>query len=524
MLSTTKSLRQTKMILQEYKTAAGEIILYNGVPDLQQLEKLANGYGDIWHSSFEQGCKNAFPDLAHQSSVLFWYINDFEGLAECVSWRVNPNHFAIRKSAWEILGGFDIDYESSLMKALDFAYNALRTQGAIPLYVKGLFPNVESKKIVISDNDRYVFYRKNFKIEHSLFMLYRKGWWKWNEWSAFFYAKKHFFQIRKRPLYPPKTLNELKGKPTVSYIIPTMSRQYFTIRLLEDLAKQTYPPNQVIVVDATPENVRDESLYQGHQFPFELIVRWQKTKGSCRARNEAIEICTGDYIVFGDDDIRVPVDFIENHIRLLQTYNAGGCNGLDIMAQNPSQDLKNLELRLEQLGKRRWFVGSAQMFSNANSCVKREYVNQLIGNDINYDGGYGEDGDFGISLLKLGIPVLYNPFSANLHLKPATGGYRFWGSQAKIMGKKRKKQPWELDTPVKWVRPVPSPTLMYQFYKQFTPQQVFEFRKKYFFLYLFKGSKITFLLRLIKLPYRQIQFNKSIFYAKKLLALGVRTK
>ena len=54
------------------------------------------------------------------------------------------------------------------------------------------------------------------------------------------------------------------------------------------------------------------------------------------------------------------------------------------------------------------------MFSNANSCVKKEYVDLLVGNDINYDGGYGEDGDFGISLLKLGIPVLHNPFSANL--------------------------------------------------------------------------------------------------------------
>jgi glycosyltransferase involved in cell wall biosynthesis len=53
----------------------------------------------------------------------------------------------------------------------------------------------------------------------------------------------------------------------------------------------------------------------------------QITQGSCRARNEAIALCV-DYIVFGDDDIRIPPDFIENHIRLLQTYNASACNGL----------------------------------------------------------------------------------------------------------------------------------------------------------------------------------------------------
>ena len=68
------------MIFKEYKTINGELILYRGSPNFDKLEQLAIGYGDIWHSSFEQGYKNAFQDLAIQSSVLFWYINDFEDL------------------------------------------------------------------------------------------------------------------------------------------------------------------------------------------------------------------------------------------------------------------------------------------------------------------------------------------------------------------------------------------------------------------------------------------------------------
>jgi len=512
------------MILQEYKTTSGEIILYNGNPDLAQLDQLAAGYGDLWHTSFEQGYKNAFMELAHQSSVLFWYINDFENLDVAVSWRINPHHFAIRKLAWETLGGFDNDYENIQMQALAFGYNALRTQGVVPLYVKGLFDSNQMENVKISARDRYVFYIKNFKVDHALFMLYRKGLWNLKEWNAFLYAKKNFRQITSRPIFPPRELQSIEGEPTVSYIIPTMLRQDFTLRLLDDLSKQTYKPTQVVIVDATPENVRDESLYDQKNYTFELTVIWQQSKGSCRARNEAIALCKGEYIVFGDDDIRIPPVFIENHIRFIQTYDAGGCNGLDIMATNPTQDLENLKQRLAALDERRWFAGSTQMFSNANSCVKKEYVDRLVGNDINYDGGYGEDGDFGISLVKLGIPVLHNPFSVNLHLKPPSGGYRFWGTQAKIMGKKRKTQPWELDSPVKWIRPVPSPTLMYQFHKQFTPQQINEFRHKYFFLFLFKGPKASFILRLLHVPYKQLQFNRSIFYAKKLLALGVRTK
>lgn len=156
------------MTLQEYKTTTGEIILYNGSPDFAKLEQLASGYGDIWHSSFEQGYKNAFMDLMHQSSVLFWYINDFDHLDECVSWRINPNQFAIRKSAWEILNGFNPDYQGVQMQAFDFGYNALRTQGAVPLYVKGLFATNEKEEIQISAKDRYVFYIKNFKDRKSV--------------------------------------------------------------------------------------------------------------------------------------------------------------------------------------------------------------------------------------------------------------------------------------------------------------------------------------------------------------------
>jgi hypothetical protein len=64
---------------------------------------------------------------------------------------------------------------------------------------------------------------------------------------------------------------------------------------------------------------------------------------------------------------------------------------------------------------------------------------------------------------------------------------------------------------------------MYGILKHFTPQQVIEYKKKHFFLYLFKGKKQSFLYRLIRIPYKSIQFNKSLFYAKKLLNLGKRT-
>jgi glycosyltransferase involved in cell wall biosynthesis len=508
--------------LKEYVTQSGEIILYNGNPDFNKLEILSRGAGDIWHSSFEQGYKNAFPELVYQTAVFFWYLNDFDNLDQCVSWRVNPNAFAVRKSVWQITKGFDSDYENYQMQALDFGFQCIRFLGGVPLYVKDLFSLSEKENILISQKDRHLFFRKNFKTSHAVYMIYRLGLWKISEWKSLFYAKNKYKKKVWTATIPPRKLLDIQGNPSVSYIIPTMFRQEYTLQLLGDLANQKYKPTQVVVVDATPQSDRDETAYQQRGYPFELKVIWQQSKGSCRARNEAIALCSGDYIVFGDDDIRIAADFIENHIRFLQTYDVGACNGLDIRADHHKQDLKDLDDKLTRLDGSLFIAGSTQMFSNANSCVKREFVNQLVGNDINFDGGYGEDSDFGMSLSKIGVTVLANPFSVNLHLKPPSGGYRFWGTQAKIVGKKRKLQPWELNTPVKIVRPVPSPTIMYGIIKQFTPQQFIEYKHKHFSYYLFGGSKFTLLYRLLRLPYKIIQFKKSVFYAKNLINLGIR--
>lgn len=509
------------MEFKTYTTSAGETLLYTGNPDLQILDKLSLGVGDVWHSSFEQGFKNAFSAIQYQTHIAWWYTNDFDNLNECLSWRINPYQFAIRKHIWELFNGFDNAYQSEEMKALSLGYDLIRN-GGIPLYVKGLFANSNDEFRKIPVTDEYLFFRKKFKPGHSLYLWIRKGIWNWRETQAFFNAKKNATFDLHTPVIAPKTLKSIQGNPTVSYIIPTMMRQDYSLQLLNDLNNQTYKPSQVVVVDATPADQRDESLYNPANYTFELIIKWQTSKGSCRARNEGIELCTGDFIVFGDDDIRIAPDYIENHIRLLQTYNAGACNGLDIRADNHLQNLDDLASKRAKHATDK--IGVTAGFNNANSCVRREHVAHLIGNDVNYDGGYGEDSDFGLSLVKSGVVVLYNPFAVNLHLKPAAGGYRWWGAQAKLLGKKRKKQPWELDTPVKWIRPVPSPTIMYYIYKHFKPRQIAEYKIKYFMLYLNRGSKFRLPLRILNIPYKLLQYRKSVWYAKKLVSLGIRYK
>jgi len=505
-----------------YKTKTGEEILYTSDPDLVKLELLANGPGDVWHSSLDQGFKNAYPEIIYQTATFYWFASDLENLKEIVNWRINPFQFAIRKSVWEATKGFDSDYENIVMAAFDLGFNLLRYWGGTVLYVKNLYEPNSSNKPLISTFDKYLFYRKNFKLEHSYYMLFREGFWKYCQWKTLNTVIKKYSYRTSKPQIKVRPLNELKGNPSVSYIIPTMLRQEWTEVLLDDLSKQSYLPKEVVIVDATPPEKRNPQAYTAKKYPFEVIVKWQTSQGSCRARNEAIALCSGDYYVFGDDDVRIPPDFIENHIRFLQTYQVKACNGLDIRADHTQQDLNDLNLKLQSLGNARWKSGTSSTFSNANSCVHCSIIEKLQGNDINFDGGYGEDSDFGLSIFKMGELVLHNPYAVNLHLKPPVGGYRYWGSEAKKKGKIRKKQPWELDNPVKNIQPVPSPTIMYFNLKHFSKNQVQEYRYKYFFLYLFKGSMIQLPKKVLKLPYRILQFNKSVFYAQKLINLGKR--
>ena len=515
-----------KLVLKEYITQSKEVLLYTGSPNLEMLEGLVHTPGDVWHSSLEQGLKNCFQDIKYQTAVYWWFLNDFDQDI-CVNWRININAFVVKKQVWDLFEDSIFNYENIMLSGLDFGFNLLRYQGGIPLYVKGLFVNEEQANLKVSSKDRYCFYLKNFKKHHSYYMLLRQGVFKcFNEFKALKVATSKLGDVKGnvRLNVPLRVLEPLNTKPTVSLVIPTMKRQKFTELLLQDHNEQSYLIKEAVIVDATPEDERDSKYYQKENFKFDIKVKWQTSKGSCRARNEAVDLCTGEYIIFADDDIRILPDFVENHLRVLQTYNAEAANGLDIMATNQSQDLSDLKQRLEDLGEKRWKGGVSQAFSNANSIVKRSLVEELIGNDVNFDGGYGEDSDFGLRILKSGHVVMYNPFSPNLHLKPPQGGYRFWGQQSKITGKKRKKQPWELDKPVKFVTPVPSPTITYGILKHYKKEQRKEWRKKHFFIYLFKKDKKSLPIRLLKLPYKQYQFSKSLKYAKRLMALGPRYK
>ncbi|MGB3591723.1 MAG: glycosyltransferase [Nonlabens sp.] len=506
--------------MKKFTSSTGKVLLYKGTPDQSRLEELADGPGDIWHSGLDQGLTHAFQDLKYQAAVFWWYINDFPNCDQSISWRMPHDEFVVREEIWNLSGKLDQNYIEELMQGLDYGYRMLRYAGAVVLHVKGLFAS-KNHQLEGNDHDLIYFYKKFFKKEHLLFMSYRKGWNDTLGKIGLLASLKPSFYDQESELVPLRPLEPMDGTPTVTYIIPTMLRHDMCVNLLNDLAAQTYHPTQVVIVDATPVEKHTVD-FTAMELPFKVVVQQQISKGSCKARNEALELSTGEFVIFGDDDIRMESTFVENHIRFLQTYNADACNGLDIMADHSEQDLSDLAVKKARLSASFFRAGVSQSFNNANSCVRRKWIDKIGFNDVNYDGGYGEDNDYGLRLAKAGATVLYNPYSVNLHLKPPVGGYRFWGSQAKVTGKKRKKQPWELDDPVTDVVPVPSPTMKYFQLKHFTPEQNEEFREIYFIKQATKNGAAGMLHMMRNKSYRKKQYAESMKYAKALLKLGER--
>ncbi len=149
-------------ILQE-RIIGGEKVLICGTPDLQALEEMVAGSGDLWHSGLQRGCGGLLAELKYWSPVYWYYLNDINPHVRSVSWRVEHGAFAVRSRVWETIGGLDAGYISEQARALDLGFRLIQN-GGIPLHVPGLFEGDTRQTAVncvhIPKRDIYFFFAR----------------------------------------------------------------------------------------------------------------------------------------------------------------------------------------------------------------------------------------------------------------------------------------------------------------------------------------------------------------------------
>lgn len=93
------------------------------------------------------------------------------------------------------------------------------------------------------------------------------------------------------------------SRPTVSVLIPVYNAERYLERCLDSIIDQDYPHVEVVAVDDGSKDGSASILaaYQ-ERYPQVVRVHRQENAGVAAARNKAIELARGSYLMFSDND------------------------------------------------------------------------------------------------------------------------------------------------------------------------------------------------------------------------------
>jgi len=225
----------------------------------------------------------------------------------------------------------------------------------------------------------------------------------------------------------------LEQAPLVSVVIPTLNRYDYLKDVLQDFEKQDYPHFEVLVVDQSEP-------FQPHfykQFPLHIRVIRQEEKALWLARNTAIKEAQGDLIALSEDDVRIPNNWISNHLRCLDFFKAQVSAGVFYPEG-------------QEIPKARSFFAVASQFATGNAMLYKEVFYRVGLFDRQFEKQRMGDGEFGLRVYLEGMLSVSNPYASCIDVKAGTGGLRELGS-------------WDAFRPSNFFAPRPIPSVLYYY-------------------------------------------------------------
>ncbi len=105
----------------------------------------------------------------------------------------------------------------------------------------------------------------------------------------------------------------------VSVIIPVYNTSAYLRDVFDDLINQTYKELQIIVIDDGSKDASLKIAREYEKLDNRIQVYSYENKGQSRARNIGLSLAKGRFIRFIDSDDRVPLDSIENMVKVMET-------------------------------------------------------------------------------------------------------------------------------------------------------------------------------------------------------------
>ncbi|GFZ30875.1 glycosyl transferase [Clostridium zeae] len=237
----------------------------------------------------------------------------------------------------------------------------------------------------------------------------------------------------------------------LSVIIPTynnLQRLKISLSYLEqqDMDKSEY---DIILVDDGSNDGTSEYL-GSLETEMNLLVVRQENMGQAKARNVALSLAEGEYVLFIDDDVIADRDFLTKHYESHMNYNDPNlvvvgqiknipfanyeaaielinskdylkCNELDtFVKQDPYLNIRNWvwDYSLEYVS---WLA-----FTTANASMSRDLVRNVGGFDEGFVGWGPEDVEMGYRLKDAGAVFEFKENIKNYHLDKAKSQDTFY--------------------------------------------------------------------------------------------------
>lgn len=203
------------------------------------------------------------------------------------------------------------------------------------------------------------------------------------------------------------------SEPSVSLIVPVFNVQDVILDTLTSIAQQTLDDYEVIVVDdASTDNtcaIVQEFVKKDLRFRLMCINR---RSGTSVARNQGMEIATGDYIYFADGDDKITPSALE------VLYNAAQRDCVDIVrgshwlwypGERPALRVNIIEeMSHAQVRNFKYSQSPSAVFAYSawNTLFRRELLHQ---NDAKFDCRliFGEDRLFNLSIFPKARGITY---------------------------------------------------------------------------------------------------------------------
>ena len=333
---------------------------------------------------------------------------------------------------------FDGEYSCNTICEWDLAFQAL-SMGVIISETIGINQNVK-----IPPKDVYRFIRKyynNIWIYWTCFMRMISG---FNilkaikgVWDTRLVERQRFYESKLiNDDYNQFTSKLITESPFVSIIIPTYNRYNTLQDVLLDLEKQDYKNFEIIIID------QSESFSREFYNSFELTIKviHQIKPALWEARNTGIKTAKSNYLLFLDDDSKIPSNWINSHLKCIDYFGAQISSGISLSISGAKVP--------ENYSIFRW----ADQLDTGNVLIKREVFKICGLFDKQFEKMRMGDGEFGLRAYLNGFKNISNPEAFREHLKISTGGFRDMGS-------------WDAFRSTKLFQPRPVPSVFYYWRK-----------------------------------------------------------